>query len=259
MNPIWLNASAFSDLHSLFISFTFLLILSQDHLNKILFQALVNSGPTHCFVDLKFVDNYYLKMSVTLPVALHLFDSSLNKIFKIANLSIILPTGDFMNLNFYITPLDSSCSLVLRYNWFTQHNSLIDWINWSINFYLFLQKNLVPSCIIANIPLASPLSPDISLQSSDSVVSIPISETSMSISEQFNIAIISVAVFIYTSKLPGSSKFQLYLCSSDIQANSAKLAEASDLSNFSPKYHEFSNVFSKTKAEVFTSHHSYDL
>ena len=41
----------------------------------------------------------------------------------------------------------------------------------------------------------------------------------------------------------------------DIQANSAKLAEASDLSNISSKYHKFTNVFSKTKAEVLAPHH----
>jgi len=45
----------------------------------------------------------------------------------------------------------------------------------------------------------------------------------------------------------------------DIQANSAKLAEALDLSNVSSKYHEFADVFSKTKAEVLTPHCSYDL
>jgi len=45
----------------------------------------------------------------------------------------------------------------------------------------------------------------------------------------------------------------------DIQANSAKLVEAPDLSNVPSKYHEFTNVFSKTKAEVLTSHRPYDL
>jgi len=52
---------------------------------------------------------------------------------------------------------------------------------------------------------------------------------------------------LHTSKLPGSHNFELCLCFLDIQANFAKLAEASDLSNVSSKYHEF------------TSHHSYNL
>ena len=121
MSLIQLNASALSNSHSLFVSLTSPLILGQDHLNKILFQALVDSGSTHCFVDSEFVDIHYLKTSATLPVALYLFDSSSNStIFKIANLpiifSIIFSTSDYINLDFYVIPLDSSCSLVLGYN-----------------------------------------------------------------------------------------------------------------------------------------------
>ena len=60
-------------------------------------------------------------------------------------------------------------------------------------------------------------------------------------------------------KLLDFSKFLLYLCSSDIQANFIKLTEAPDLSNVPPKYHKFTNIFSKTKAEVFALNHSYNL
>jgi len=112
---------------------------------------------------------------------------------------------------------------------------------------------------MANIPLASPSFLDIPLQSSDSVVSIPASETSMSNSRRPNIAIIGAATFLCASKLLGSHNFKLCLCSSDIQANSAKLAEASNISNVPIKYHEFANVFSKTKAEVLAPHCPYDL
>jgi len=45
----------------------------------------------------------------------------------------------------------------------------------------------------------------------------------------------------------------------NIQANSAKLAEAPDLSNVPSKYHEFADVFSKTKAEILAPHRPYDL
>ena len=64
---------------------------------------------------------------------------------------------------------------------------------------------------------------------------------------------------MYVSKLLDSSKFQLYLCSLDIQANSTKLVRTFDLSNVSSKYHEFANVFSKIITEVLTPYYPYDL
>jgi len=164
-----------------------------------------------------------------------------------------------MNLNFYVTPLDSSCSLVLGYNWLTQHNPLIDWVNGSINFCPSLQENLTPSHVTANIPLAPPSFLDTPLQSSDSTSSIPVSKTSVFNSGRPNIAIIGAAAFLHALKLPGSYNFELCLRSLDIQANSAKLAETPDLSNVPSEYHEFANIFSKNKAEVLPPHHPYDL
>jgi len=61
------------------------------------------------------------------------------------------------------------------------------------------------------------------------------------------------------SKLLGSHNFELCLCSSDIQANSAKLAETPDLSNVPSEYHKFADIFSKTKAEVLPLYHPYNL
>ena len=122
-----------------------------------------------------------------------------------------------------------------------------------------MQENLTPSHIMANTPLASLSFLDTPLQSLDSAVSIPGSETFVSNSRQPNIAIIGAAAFLYASKLLGSYNFELCLCSSDIQANSAKLAETPDLSNIPSEYHEFADIFSKTKAETLSPHCPYDL
>ena len=206
------------------------------------------------------MDTHHLKTSITSLVALHLFDEPSNStISKIANLSIIFSTSDCMNLDFYVTPLDSSSSLILGYNWLAQHNLLIDWVNGSINFCPSLQKNLAPSHVAANTPMASPFLLDSLLQLLDSVVSIPASETSVFNSGQPNIAIIGAVAFLYTSKLLGSHNFELCLCSLDIQANSTKLAETPDLSNVPSKYYKFANIFSQTKAEILSPHHPYDL
>jgi len=82
------------------------------------------------------------------------------------------------------------------------------------------------------------------------MVFIPASETSVSNSKRLNIAIIGATAFLCALKLPGSHNFEFCLRSLDIQANSAKLAETPDLSNVPSEYHEFTNIFSKTKAEV---------
>jgi len=113
-------------------------------------------------------------------------------------------------------------------------------VNGLINFYPSLQENLTPSHIAANIPLVSLSFLDTPLQSSNSAVSIPVSKISV-------------------SNLLGSHNFKLCLCSSDIQANSAKLVETLNLSNVPSKYHELADVFSKTKAETLPPHYPYDL
>ena len=112
---------------------------------------------------------------------------------------------------------------------------------------------------MANTPLAFPSFLDTPLQSSDSVISISASETSVSNSERFNIAIIGATAFLHVSKLLDSHNFKLCLCSSDIQANFTKLAEASNLFNVFSEYHKFADVFSKTKAEVLPLPYPYNF
>ena len=122
-----------------------------------------------------------------------------------------------------------------------------------------MQKNLTPSHIAANILLTSLLSLDISLQLSDSAISTLVSETSIFISEQPNIAIIGAAAFLQASKILSSSNFKIYFLSTDIQTNPASFAEAPNLSNVPSEYYESANIFSKIKAKVLVSHCPYNL
>jgi len=184
MSPIRLNVSAFSNLHSLFVSFFLFLVLGQNHINKIPFYALVNSRSTYYFVDLKFMYTYKLKTSSILPAKLYLFDSlSSNTISEIIVLPVVFLSGKYINLNFYVTLLNSFYSLILKYNWLIQYNLLIDLVNRLITFCPSLQNNQSLLYVIANTLLITLSTLDISLYSLNSTFSTLISETFVSTSK----------------------------------------------------------------------------
>ena len=108
-----LNASALSDPNSLRIP----LCSSQISDSSFRLSALVDSGSTHCFVDSNFTRQYDIPTTFVPPIELRLFDGTSNSIItQSVNLPVKFPTGESMTINFYVTPLDPSCSVVLGYN-----------------------------------------------------------------------------------------------------------------------------------------------
>ena len=163
--------------------------------------------------------------------------------------AINLSTGDITPTTFYVTPLDGSCSLVLEHNWLTLHNPLIDWVVSSISFHA--PKQTMPAT-----PSSPPQPPDLP----------PPADTTPSDIHQFSdckpdhIVIISAPAFALASCLEGSTQFSLQLQPKETTVRSTSTtSKPADLSGVPPEYHDFADVFSKSKASQLAPHCEHDL
>ena len=176
-------------------------------------------------------------------------------ITQAAELLVKFSCGELFNLTFYVTPLDSSCSSVLGYNWLRQYNPLIDWSSGHITFRSVDHRGPAP----LTSPVAAETLPHQPLLVNTPSDPAPIpAPTPDSHTSRPHISMINVAAYLHASKLPGSVTFQLQL-SPDGTLGWAVQEVPPDLSSVPEDYHEFADVFSKGKADTLPPHHSYDL
>src|SRR6185369_13199801 len=137
-------------------------------------------------------------------------------ITQISTLPICLPSSKYIKQDFYLTLLDSACSVVLGYNWLTCYNPMIDWVLGSITFR--------PSSLDRSNPtsMSNPSARTALLPSQNSLPSTLLENTSA----PPHIGFINAAAFLKACKLPGAQSFRLHL--SDPPSISAKSASASD-------------------------------
>lgn len=245
---VHLNASALSNSDALY-----LLLNSPDFPASISnVNTLVDSGSSHCFVDSDFAHKHLKPYPVT-PVTLRLFDGTSNSIITEAvELPLCFPSGEITPFEFYITRLDSTCSMVLGHNWLCHHNPLIDWQLNSIRFRSITTNELGPTSPAEAAP-ALPPAP----QATPSPVETPVETPST----PPNISLVNAAAFVRASKLEGSQVFQICLSDPAISAKATSVTPDTpvDLSSVPPEYHDFPDVFSKKKADTLAPHRPYDL
>ena len=220
------------------------------------FIPLVDSGSSNCFIESKFVVQHSLTTYPITPLPLRLFDGSTNAtITRALELTICFLTGKEHSVTFYVTSLDSSCSVVLGYNWLAHYNLLIDWALGSITF-----KTPEPTSVPATPATSARSALRTTISYSDSEPPLPSPKLVAPL-----ISLVNAPAFLRASRLEGSEMFQLDLASPELLARAS--ASAKDQSEPSESirqhvpdtYHEFSDVFSKAQADTLALHHPYDL
>ena len=132
--------------------------------------------------------------------------------------------------------MEASCIAVLGHNWLTHYNPLIDWVLGRIKFYSLSQTD--------------------SLMSPETVVMAPLSSNPLTLTPLVAVKVffVNTAAFSHLSKMDDNQVYQLFL--------SNKTAPDDALVNMTgvpPDYHEFTNIFSKTRASAPAPHQPYDL
>ena len=158
-----------------------------------------------------------------------------------------------MVFNIYVICLNYSYSLVLRYNWLTQHSSLINWTTRSITFQSSLRRKsyLLEKTLIF-------------ILSEETLSMLDFFRFSRYKHKSFflqpHITIIGAQSYIQTIWIIGLTTFCFTLHSTNLTRRAVRITRNSvDLSTVPPKYHKFSDILSKAKAKILAFHCLYNL
>jgi hypothetical protein len=104
------------------------------HFPNLSFSCMIDCGSSHCFIDSYYAKvNHFPIVSVS-PMRLRLDRSSPSYITHATDISVQFPCRTIHQVRFLITKLDTKFPAVLRLDWLTLHNPLINWADSSVTF-----------------------------------------------------------------------------------------------------------------------------
>src|SRR5258708_28419782 len=100
------------------------------------FRALLDSGSLHSFVNETFALKNRLKFLYLLKaILLRMFNgSTTSTVNRTCCIPITFSTSELHTMELFVTKLDEEYLVVLGYDWLTQHNPSIDWVETKIMF-----------------------------------------------------------------------------------------------------------------------------
>ena len=216
-------------------------------------KTLVDSGSSHCYVDQAFVNSSSVTPYSVSPLRLRYLDGRHSIITQAIASDIRLPSGDVHRQEFYVTPLDSTCNMVLGYSWLYRFNPLIDWVKGSITL-----RDPFPVGRNSSTPPQSP-----SPQPEPPVASMPSpspSSTSALPSVPPKVSLVSAAAFATIIRQKDTVQFTIRAQVPEAQGRSgATTSPPPDLSNLPSEYHDLADVFSEADAFTLPPHRDHDL
>jgi len=229
--------------------------ITADPIPDLPLMSLVDSGSSDSFIDMGFVEKHHLAVYTIPPIRLRLIDGTCNSIITQAiKLHICFSSSEKQHVMFYVTPLDLSCALVLGYRWLALYNPLIDWVKSSITFRTNPQQKSNPP-VSPKPKLPAPVT-----KKPEPAVPIPIPADLMKPGKPLRVTLINADAFVRTSQMQGSQCFRLQVATPEAMGRStATTLTPVNLDSILEEYHDFVDVFSKSRASVLADHRPYDL
>ena len=257
-------------------------------LNNTSIRALLDSGATHCFIDSALVSDLRLPASLLpRPMRLRLFDGSYapEDILYEVTVPIQFASATILPVSFLVTPLDPNISAVIGLRWLRQYNPLVDWANNRIEFRTPQTKEPCPDSgplpdtsgqpCRASPALTPSVTPQViptiqAISAAPAISAPPIApvapEATLRSAQAISISFVNAAAFrmltrtnnVQTGILrvqPSSPDAFLRGARPDASPDSPDIEEIETLRSQIPaEYHDFLDVFSKSKADKLPDH-----